>query len=249
MLLRCGVQYEFRYVKGKVIPPSAALVRGTCGHRANEMNFRQKIESRADLPADAVLSAFSDEWDKRKYEIAYSEEELGGDSPSKAEGKWKDSGTRLVSIYHAEQAPLIQPVSVEEKFHVDFEGGYPALDGVIDRETEDGAVEDDKFVSKTPPEDDALTDVQLTCYDFARRVTKKAPPKMLRKRFAVDTKTPKTVTREAPPRDEETIARFLRRLEAMMAVREKGMFIPAANGSWWCSARFCGYWNICSYHP
>ena len=248
MLLNCGIQYDFRYVQGIKIPPAAAVIRGACGHRTNERNFRQKIESRIDLPKEEILATFSDEWEKGKYGIAWREEELAGDSVAKAEGKWKDSGIGLIGKYHEEQAPLVQPVLIEEKFRVEFHGDFPPLDGIIDRITEDESVEDDKFVGKTPPEDDALKDVQLTCYHLGYRAKFGKDPKALRKRFAVDLKTPKTVVREAPPREKAQLDRFLFRLEAGMKSIKSGIFLPAANGSWICSERWCGFFFLCKYH-
>ena len=26
-----------------------------------------------------------------------------------------------------------------------------------------------------------------------------------------------------------------------------GRYLPAAEDSWWCSERWCGYWNICPF--
>ena len=49
MFLKCGEQFRRRYECNEIIPPSASLARGTCGHKSLEANFRQKIETREDL--------------------------------------------------------------------------------------------------------------------------------------------------------------------------------------------------------
>jgi hypothetical protein len=249
MLLRCGEQYRRRYVEREIIPPSGSLVRGKCDHRAIEVNFRQKIDTSTDLPVEAVKDFFSDEWEKEKYTIGWTDEELDGESIKKAEARYKDTGIALVEVYHTEVAPSAIPVAVEDKFTVHFEGGYPDLVGIIDRVDEGDQIIDCKFVGKSPAANDIENDIQLTAYDLGYRQTRKKKPNVLRKEFAVATKTPKTVVQEAEARPDDTITRFLFRLEKAMEIISKGIFAPAGNGVWWCSPRFCGYWHSCKYRP
>jgi hypothetical protein len=249
MLLKCGIQYQLRYLEKTIIPPNASLVRGRCGHKTLEKNFSQKIETKHDLPAEQVKDIFSDEWEKSKFEIAWSVQDLNGDSPSKATAKFKDSGIRLIGTFHVEQSPLIQPVLVEDKFEVPFEGDYPSLVGVIDRIDEGEEIGEVKFVGKSPQRDDAKTDIQLTIYDAAFRVKYGHPPKKLKKQFAIATKEPKTIVLEEPGRDEATINRLLNRLLVSMQCLKSGIFVPAPQGAWWCSPNWCGYWDQCNYHP
>lgn len=249
MLLRCGEQYRRRYIEKEIIPPSGNLVRGKCGHKAEEKNFVQKIETKTDLPLEAVKDFFSDEWETRKYEIGWTEEELDGNSIKKAEAKFKDSGILLVDIFHREQAPLAMPVAVEDEFIVNFQGGYPSLKGIIDRVDADDSVNEQKFLSKSPSANDALVDIQLTSYDFGFRQKYKRKPSRLVKQCGVATKTPKTVRQEAPPREDDTLSRFLNRLEKAMEAISKGIFLPAANGSWACSPKMCGYYRSCKFRP
>ncbi len=249
MILKCGEQYRRRYLLGEKIPPSGAQSRGWCGHKANEYNFRQKIESALDLPSEEVIQIFIDEWEKEKFNISFSADELQDKSASTVLGEFKDSGVALVKLYHKEQSPLVFPKSVEAEFTVEFQGDFPPLVGRIDRINVDEIIEEDKFVGKTPPEDDALTDVQLTCYNLAYQHLTGKQPAGLRKRFAVDLKIPKTVVRESPPRGQDDIARFLLRLQKAMEAIKAGMFLPAAGGVWWCSKKWCGYYSSCCVRP
>ena len=247
MFLRCGEQYRRRYVEGKIIPPSAALVRGKSCHKAEQINFRQKIETKIDLAVDDVKDAFATDWDENAYSIAWTEKELDGDSPKKAAGRFKDQGIALVEIFHIEQAPLARPVSIEDEFSVNFDGGYPPLIGYMDRIDEGRIIAEEKFVSKSPVANEILKDVQLTCYDMAYRSKHGHKPNELWKQWAVATKTPKTILQKALPRDDDTIHRFLWRLEAFLSALEKGIFLPAPNGHWCCSEAWCGYWHDCKY--
>lgn len=104
-------------------------------------------------------------------------------------------------------------------------------------------------MGKSPTEDDLQKDVQLTAYDYGYRQTRKRKPTLLKKEYAISTKVPKTAIQESGPRDDETINRFLRRLESAMAGIEKGNFLPASHGWWGCSPKWCGFWNTCKVRP
>lgn len=249
MLLKCGIQYEFRYINGVVAPPSASLVRGKCGHTTLEKNFRQKIETKQDLPVEEMKDTFSDEWEKSKYGIVWKKKEIGNLSPSKAGGLFKDTGIALVSKFHENLSPLIRPVAVEAPFEVNFEGDYPKLIGYIDREDEGDEIGEVKFTGKSPSADDAQTDIQLTIYDLGYRVRHGHPPNKLKKQFAVSTKEPKTVSLEVGHRDDATINRLMWRIQSVMEALKKGVLTPAPAGSWWCSENWCGYWDNCKYRP
>ncbi len=238
MLLRCGEQYRRRYIQKEIIPPSGSMVRGRSAHKAEEFNFKQKITTNTDLPIEIVKDTFSDEWERNKYNIQWTEEELDGDSPAKREGKYKDVGISLIEVYHTELAPQAHPIAVEDKFTVQFEGGYPELTGIIDRIDGGDNIIDLKFVGKSPSIDDLAKDIQITSYDFGFRHKYKMKPYLLKKEYAVATKKPKTVIQESKPRDDETLNRFLRRLESAMGAIGKGNFLPASHGWWGCSQKW-----------
>ena len=44
-LMRCPAQYEFRYVKGIIVPPAKALHIGTATHKAVAHNLKHKAET------------------------------------------------------------------------------------------------------------------------------------------------------------------------------------------------------------
>lgn len=245
MLLRCGESYRRRYLIGDIIPPSGAMVLGSCGHKAEEKNFKQKIESKTDIHIDEVKQEFSETWEEKKLEIEWKKEDLDGDSVKKAEAKEKNRGISLVDVFHREQAPSIQPAFVEEKFEVHFEGGYPKLIGFLDNVTDEEIIFDYKFSRKSPIKDDILNDSQITAYDFGYRAKFGRKPKGMKKVWSVSTKVPKTVMQEAVPREEAQIERFMLRLEKAMACIEKEVFLPAAPGSYLCSEKWCGYYPSC----
>lgn len=247
--LRCGEQYRRRYIQGDKIPPSGSMVRGRVAHKSEEVNFKQKIETNIDLPIEEVKDYFSDQWEQSKYEIVWAEDELNGESPTKIEGKFKDVGISLVEVYHRELAPSAIPVAVEDPFIIEFQGGYPNLTGIIDRIDEGDQIVDLKFVGKSPSVDDLAKDIQITAYNYGYFYTRKKPPSLLRKEYAIATKIPKTAIQETEPRDADTLNRFLMRLETAMIGIEKGTFLPASHGWWGCGKKWCGFWDSCKVKP
>lgn len=248
-LLRCGEQYRRRYLVGDIIPPSGAMVLGSCGHKAEEKNFKQKIESKSDIPLEAVKEEFATVWEDRKLEIEWKKEDLDGKSVKQVEASEKDRGISLVDVFHREQAPGIQPAFVEEKFEVNFEGGYPKLIGFLDNITDEELILDYKFSKKSPIKDDILNDSQITAYDFGYRAKFGKKPKGMKKIWSVSTKVPKTVMQATVPREDTQIERFMLRLEKAMYAIEKEVFLPAAPGSYFCNAKWCGYHSSCSVRP
>ena len=57
MWLRCGVQFERRYIREEVIPPGIAARRGTAVHKAAEINHKQKLSTGKDLPISDLKDA------------------------------------------------------------------------------------------------------------------------------------------------------------------------------------------------
>jgi hypothetical protein len=108
MFLRCPAQWYYRYVRGLKRPPSGAATLGsaTLGSAVDAgitHNYLQKIETHQDLVLDEVLDAFSTDFEARKTETLWEAEE----EPNKV----KDDGVRVLSLYHKEAAPKVQPTS------------------------------------------------------------------------------------------------------------------------------------------
>src|SRR5262245_55213495 len=107
--MRCAKQWEYAYIYELKRPPSIRMVLGTAAHAAEEVNYRQKIESGTDLPTADVLDVFSDAFDSgaRDAEVDAEEKEQPGDA--------KDSGVATLTVYHETVAPSIEPLWVEHE--------------------------------------------------------------------------------------------------------------------------------------
>lgn len=240
MLLRCGRQYEFRYVDGLKVPPAGALMLGRVWHKAIEHNYGQKVDSHEDLPVDDQREFFAARWDT---EI----EDEGGTAAvnweDKKPGEYKDQGVALTALHQAELAPLVQPQLVEARFRVEF-ADVPDLVGVIDVVDEAGVVIDNKSAARSPNQDDVDRDIQLTAYALGYYTTLDAAEQVaLRLDVAVKTKTPKAARVETV-RTPDEMEWYLGLVRNAGALIQAGHFVPNPTG-WWCSERFCGYWSRC----
>ncbi len=233
MFLKCPRQFMYRYMMGLRVQPKSALTLGiafdsSCGH-----NFKQKIETKVDLPEQDVLDAYSTDFDKRTPETDWS-----GDDP----GQQKDLGTKMVKAFHAKGAPKIKPVTVQESFRLETDAGY-ALGGTFDV-VEEGHVVRDQKTSKAEYSPDAVTsEIQPAVYSFAYEAKHGVKPD-----FAFDVVTKHKEPRYQEVRGQVTETQTQQLFEAINIMHSqvaRGEFQYAPPGAWWCSKDWCGYWNLC----
>jgi len=233
MYLRCPASYYYRYVCGMVLPPKSALTKGRAVHKGQEHNYRQKIESYQDLPLHEVkevtAAAFEAEQDLTEFE------------PDEKPGQVKDEAVTLAALYHQEVAPKTQPFLVEEKVEVPLAG--TTLLGFIDLLDNRGYIHDTKTASRTPSEDSAAKNLQLSAYSLAHRYLMGIPEAGVRLDYLVQARNPKVVTLEAK-RTERDIQRFTAIAERVVAAINAGVFYPNPD-NFLCSEKHCGYWKIC----
>lgn len=147
MFQRCPEQYRRRYILGQKERPGAAMVWGSADHYAHEQNFTQKITSGEDISDADVQLAFAEGFDQAvERGGGEAEVEWGFDKP----GALKDAGAKLVSVYHAQVSPRIQPTAVEEKFSVALPGVPVPVIGYVDVKTAGEAIERKTAKAKQP---------------------------------------------------------------------------------------------------
>lgn len=149
MALRCGESFRRRYIEDEIIPPGIAAGRGTGVHKANEVNLKQKIKTKIDLPLSDLTDAARDGYVHAFRNGVYLTKE---DQPSKNTllNDGLNDTIRLTELYRKEVAPEIKPIEVERPFRLDV--GLPLLlAGRIDME-EDFKVDDLKTAGMSWPE-------------------------------------------------------------------------------------------------
>jgi len=242
MYIRCPRSYYFRYIKGIVSPPSIALVTGSSGHAALEMNFRYKANdpNRMDAPVSDVMDAFSDEFDVRS-------KELDRGTPLSLSNE-KDRTYGLLQKHQEEIAPSLVPESadsVEQELKMEI-GGIQML-GYADLVTTDSVV-DHKFVGKVKSAADANNSLQLTFYAkatgkdqgaFNCLVKSKLSPKA--GRWSV----PKVQIVPGAVRTDLDYAWLENVVKSIAISISAGVFPPTDPCSWACSEKFCGFWHMC----
>ena len=254
MLCRCGEQYRRRYIEGEIIPPGIAAVTGSGAHAAISTDLGRKIETGELAPVEELRDTARDyvdaEFRRGAYRLLPEEKPLG-------KKHWRDESVdwaiRFAGCHHAELAPTLTPSHAERKWVVKLKGFPCDLAGMLDvQETRpDGTitVRDTKTGGKV---NDASTSLQLTMYAMAVRVLDGTMPALC---------TLDNVVRRAPKknphaelvvsetqRTEEDFKTLLRRVETAVRLIEAGVFPPANPDDWWCSERFCGFYNAgCPY--
>lgn len=247
MLSKCGEQYRRRYVAGEKIPPAVAMLVGRGVDKSVDRNLTSKIETKQLLPVEEIKDTARDtvvaEWDKGG--VVLNEDEIR-DGIKAVRAAAIDKAVRLSSLHATSAAPQIQPTHVQRKWTIELQG-YPAdLTGVIDIQEGSIAVRDTKTSAKSPREDEAHLSDQLTLYALAGKVLDGQPPAVVALDYLVDTKTPKHVVREST-RDNSDFRVMLRRVDTAMKAIDRGVFVPARQTDWWCSKRWCGYFDSCPY--
>lgn len=119
---KCGVQFEFRYIKGQKRKPNAFLMCGTATDRAVNTDLEHKIQT-GELEQESVLTdvardACENYQGKSELEL---DPEDSGKSLEQVIGETKDKTVRLVKAHHGRVAPEIQPFATARKFSIDLD--------------------------------------------------------------------------------------------------------------------------------
>lgn len=232
MWLQCPAQWDYGYVQGIKSPPSGDLIEGSCYHKALEANFTQKIITHHDLPLDDCLDVFSSSW-----QVALTREEAiiwGGKTP----GFVKDQGMILVAEYMATTSHLVQPVRVETPINTEIAGvRFVCIPDLVDINK---IVIDHKTSSKIYIQADIDRDLQASAEAFALD-----RPIIFRNHVAVKTKMPHIQIIQTY-RTRSDIEWWINLVTKVIAQMRTGIAPPRPT-DWWCSPRFCGYYEMCRH--
>lgn len=238
---KCGELYRQVYIEGRRMPPRGAMIRGTAVHAGAELNFAQKVESHEDLPHSQVIDRAVDAVEQKvKHEgidLLPEEKSAGKD---KVVGDLKDSAVGLAQLLMTDIAPGIQPTGVEKKVRIELPGTRDLL-AILDIQTKD-TVEDFKTGARLKGRATWETDTQMKLYALTHRAVTGKDPKSVRVHELVASKKPKAVTHDIQfgVQDYEPL---VRRINATITGIEAGNFQPAFPGAWWCSPKWCSFFD------
>lgn len=246
-LRMCPRKWRFQYIENVYSPPSGAMLAGSAAGAAANACDHHYIEEGEFLEPDATLDVFSDEWDER-IEREGSDADWGADRP----GDLKDQTAGALRDYSARiLSELPKPIAVEREARLVYEG--IEFVAYLDREQADGSIADRKVKGKRMSQADADSDSQPTGYMAVRRAESEDGLELEPTGFEFHTLIRQKTKRYAEviptERTNEQLDDFLagiyRAAEEIEFRAETDNWSYAPDGAWWCSEKFCGYWDRC----
>jgi len=245
MFVRCGMQYQYRYMEGIKKAPGIGAIRGRGVHTAVQADLTEKLAVKHLLPDEKVEELVRDATNAAWEEGVLLTDDERALGEKKLRGETVDSAVTLAGLHHKQVAPVLDPTHIERTVRVEADNYPYDLMGIIDLQ-EPGRVRDLKTSSKTPPKTAADSSLQLTFYSLAAKVADGEAPKAVYLDYLVALKTPKYVELPSTRGPHEWNA-LLRRIEHIANAIQSGVFVPTSPDSWCCSPRYCGYWDICPF--
>ena len=227
--LGCSARWWFKYGLSLPEPKTSSLAFGLAMHRALEINFRQKLETKEDLETGGMVTVFRDCWTEQVGQTVFREDE----NPRVL----AKLGEQLILMYMREVAPCIEPAAVEMDVQ-GLIGGVPVR-GRIDLLDVQGRLVDIKTASRRPSCVSWDYAFQLATY---RQITPGASGEArldtLVKTNAVQLIQKSYVVGDADLRATEVLYPFIK--EAI----QTGLYLPNRD-SMMCSRRHCAFWENC----
>jgi len=230
MLWRCPRQYEYRYVKEIILPPTAFVFLGGSIHIPLEKNYQQKVESKQDLPLNDILDIFSDSWEKR--EASEIQEVNWEDKP---EAQLKDLGVELITLYQKRIAVNTQPLAATYRIEKPVDENLTFISIL------------DLLLDQTK-----IADIKVSAYRMGRKVDQDMQPTAYA--YALGTpiewdyhtliRTKVDIEIEKTKRTQEEIDWFANSLTHWHKQIQSGIF-PPRPGDWQCQPEYCGYHILC----
>jgi len=237
---KCMEQVRWRYVEGERAPPGIALLVGSSVHAARELDLVRKRDTGAPLPEGDVVDAAATDFDRR---LAEEERVIYDDGENAGTGK--DQAVSLARLHSREVTPKLEPLHVERKLRVAIPGLEHEIEGTLDLQTHDRVIHDCKTAKKSPTSDELAGSIQLQLYSLLAESADGAKPAGIALDVLLKNKTPKSAMMSAGP--VTTYAPLMERIRRFELALASGNFMPAMPGSWWCSTKFCGYYDRCVF--
>jgi hypothetical protein len=242
--LQCGEKYRRRYIEGERISKSnIPFAIGSAIHECAEEDNKKKIETEdAGLPKDDII-----EIAVQSFQETAENHDLGATDAEV--GKGKDSCASGAGTYADEVSPITKPVCAEEHIVAQVlgpDGNTYELAGILDV-AEEGAVGDLKTGTKSWNQANADAADQLTLYGILFRSRfGKYPERMWIANLVNKAKGWKFQHLETT-RTIEQYMKLMNKISLIQKGIDAGTFLPAAEGDWGCSQKWCEYWTSCPY--
>jgi len=274
-LQNCGERFRRLYVEGEVEPTSPQAIRGSAVHHVARIALRRKLvrreverlttpdttgyQANTALPSleeaqDLAATEFERRWQAAEMRVMDTQED-GGATLAQARAESKDAAVKLAGLHVTVVAPGIDPIYVERKITVKPQHSDLVIHGTLDLVARESVplaplrvIRDLKSGRKAPRRDAADTSQQLSVYGLISA----AEAGVFADGLALDHlyKTPTGHLRYVEQRTTRDMADFeaiVNRLNTATQAIEKGIYIPADSSSWFCNAKYCGFYASCPY--
>tara|TARA_R110002110_G_scaffold260901_3_gene476715 strand:- start:72 stop:887 length:816 start_codon:yes stop_codon:yes gene_type:complete len=247
--LNCGRKFMYRYVEGLKIPTSSGpLIRGRAIDETANDHFVEKADEKASgFDKGLEKTDFVDLAVSNHDKIADEQHPDGWASESDIS---RDKTSKFADLYHGShgkrlKAKDVDSVQKEIKANIKFpetdyrEGIETEFLGYIDLIGADNTVVDNKVKGRNTY-GNLARDLQMSLYSWVTGI------KDIAIALVLDKKVPeaKYITSTVPEASHTAIQGKV--YDVLNGIKH-GVFLPAPEGSWVCSSKFCEFWNICDY--
>lgn len=245
-LRKCPEQWRRKYIERERTPASGSMIAGSAAGAAADHVDLHYIEHGEFPESQEALDVFDSEWAER------ADREEVDDWTDMGAGALKDAtADALTSYIDLILTELPKPIAIEREARLTYEGiGFVAY---LDREQEDGSIADRKLKGKPMSQADADNSEQPTRYMAVRRAEAEAGLELEPTGFEFHTMVRQKTKRYAkviqtertPEQLDEFLHGLYRAAEEIDFRTQTGNWSYAAEGAWWCSQKWCGFWDSC----
>lgn len=254
-MLKCPMQFYFRYIEGIVKAPTAALVTGSVAHKAFENYYGMAILDNNNrlTPKEAGEMA------AEEYTKYLGETEV--DMTQREKDDAKPEVVNVVSHYVDCIGKNVFPVATEKEFKVEMPCGvdilgYIDLEHKINGDANNIGIVDYKITGKKWSMGTLKNSLQFMLYSMLTGISDVRVHNITKSAFKPLNKEAKEdengVTAVASNMqilhnvfgtdDYDHIDRIVERVATTIT---SGLFMPCDPSSWCCTPEWCGYWSLC----
>tara|TARA_R100001594_G_scaffold115623_1_gene150504 strand:+ start:1183 stop:1959 length:777 start_codon:yes stop_codon:yes gene_type:complete len=232
----CGLQYYFRYIEGIKTLPNDNMLRGSAIDSSANEHFNEKSRNEVGISENNFIDLAVATHDEKSDDTEFVEN---------TKDESRDKTAVSSKKYHSVHGQTIKPklnengdMPTQIKILEDI-GDNVTLMGFVDLVTEDDTIVDTK-VRKADKGIDVEANLQLQTYATILDADKVGIASV------TTAKDPKA-TYYGGVSNKTTKERAIQRIKSVSAAIDSNVFLPAPEGSWVCSEKYCGYWNMCDF--
>jgi len=232
----CGLQYYFSYIEKIPYQINDNMLRGRAVDNAANGHFDTKAQNEIGVSqndfVDLAVSTHDEEADDTEFKESTVDESR--DKTANASKTYHNSHGQALTPGRSSDGSSWTQVKVEE----DVGDGLVLL-GFVDLITDKNTIVDTK-VRKADKVVDVEANLQLQTY--ANLIGSDQVGMA-----SVTTAREPKATFYSGRATKKTKERAIQRIKSVSAAIDSNIFLPAPEGSWVCSEKYCSYWNICDF--